>query len=184
MNWQAHEPLRFDGVEYGQKDREFGRFETLPGLTVGPLEVAVAGDAPRERLGALGWSVRDAHRVTATLSAYLLYVARSRGEFSVAKHVFVATRSGWFSERSALYLAHGRPVVVEDTGLEGHLPLGRGLFAVRDVNEAAEAIRETIADYRRQSAWARELAREYFDASVVLPSLLRAADVRDEAGVI
>jgi glycosyltransferase involved in cell wall biosynthesis len=94
------------------------------------------------------------------------------GEFGVCKNVFVATDSGCFSERSAAYLASGRPVVMQDTGFSQHIPCGRGLFAVRDVDEAAAAIEEINRDYSRHSQWARELAMEYLDASKVLGKFL------------
>ena len=96
--------------------------------------------------------MRSAHEVTASYDAYRDFVRRSRGEFSVAKNVFVATGSGWFGDRSAAYLAAGRPVVVQDTGVAGHLPSGDGLFAVRDVEEAAGAVERIEGDYARHSA--------------------------------
>jgi hypothetical protein len=173
MNWQSMGAISFEGVEYGQKDREFPKFMDLPRRTRGPIEVAVAGrQAPRDALRAAGWRVRDAHEVTASVGAYRTYIADSRAEFSVAKHACVATNVGWFSERSAAYLATGRPVVIQDTGVRRHLPYGRGLFAVRTVEEAAAAIVEIDADWDRQSRWARELAREFFDAKVVLTAML------------
>src|SRR5262249_5514723 len=120
-----------------------------------------------------GWRVRDAHEVTATFDAYMDYIRASRGEFSVCKNVFVATASGWFSDRSAAYMAAGRPVVLEDTGFGEHLPCGRGLFAVCSSEEAAEALAEIDGDYRRHSTWAREVAREHLDAGVVLGKFLQ-----------
>jgi hypothetical protein len=172
MNWQAHRPIEFRGRTYGQKDVEFEKFLQLPRLTAAALEAAVAGGAPAERLRARGWRLRRAHEVTASYDAYAEYIAASRGEFSVAKNVFVATRSGWFSDRSAAYLASGRPVVLQDTGFSDHLPCGRGLFAVNTVEEAAAAIDAVAGDYERHARWAREVAREHLDASAVLGRLL------------
>jgi hypothetical protein len=129
------------------------------------LEIAVSGkNAPLKRLKESGWRVRDAHEVTATYDCFASYIRASRGEFSVAKNVFVATSSGWFSDRSAVYLAMGRPVVLEDTGFGAHLPCGRGLFAVRTVEEAVAALGEIIADHETHSCGAREIALEYLDA--------------------
>jgi hypothetical protein len=100
------------------------------------------------------------------------YIRDSKGEFTVCKNVFVATNSGWFSDRSAAYLAAGRPVVMQETGFSQHLPCGRGLFAVHTIEEAASAIEEINRDYNRHSRWARQLAREYLAANVVLGKFL------------
>jgi hypothetical protein len=132
----------------------------------------VAGTAPRAELEAAGWSLRDAHEVTLTFDGYWRYIRQSLAEFSVCKNVFVDTNSGWFSDRTAAYLASGRPAVVQETGFSSHLPCGEGLFAVRDVAEAAAAIEQTRADYRRHSRAARSVACEYLDARRVLARVL------------
>jgi hypothetical protein len=172
MNWQAHAPLEFDGKTYGQKDRMFARFLDLPTRVSRPLEVAAAGQVPTAELAAAGWSVRNPHGLTASYDSYKEYIERSAGEFSVCKHVYVETCSGWFSDRSAAYLAAGRPVVLQDTGFSAHLPCGRGLFAVETVEAAAAAIEEISRDFRRHAAAAREIAREHLDARKVLGRLL------------
>jgi hypothetical protein len=177
MNWQAHEPFSFGGRTYGQKDVEFVRFMDLPRMTTAPLEVAVAGKVPTERLEGSGWRVRRAHEVTASFDSYRDYIRASRGEFSVCKNGYVVTNSGWFSDRSAAYLAAGRPVVLQATGFEDHLPCGRGLFAVRTPEEAAAAIDAVSAAYDRHSRWAREVAREHLEARVVLGRLLAGLNV-------
>jgi len=176
MNWRAHDALEYDGAVFGQKDAEFERFAALPRLAgVARFELAVAGrGVPRARLLAAGWRLRSAHEITASYDAYREFVRRSRAEFSVAKHVFVATGSGWFGDRSAAYLAAGRPVVVQDTGIGARLPSGEGLFAVRDADEAAAAVERIEGDYARHSAAAREIAREYLAPERVLPPLLEA----------
>ena len=178
MNWQAHSPLTFEGRTYGQKDLEFERFVDLPTRVSAKMEIAVAGaQTPRERLHANGWHVSDAHAVTASVASYLDYIRRSTGEFSVCKNVFVATRAGWFSDRSAVYLASGRPVVIQDTGIGNVLPCGEGLFAVDTVEAAADAIERITADPRRHSAAARAIAVEHLDTRVVLARMLREIGV-------
>lgn len=173
MSWQAHAPIEYGGVVYGQKDMEFEQFIDLPARTAAGFELAVRGaNTPLERLTHAGWHVRDAHQATSTFDAWREYIASSRGEFSVAKHIFVRTHSGFFSDRSAAYLASGRPVVLQETGFSRHLPCGHGLFAVRDVEEAAAAIDEVEGHYSHHSAAARELAREHLDASRVLSVFL------------
>jgi hypothetical protein len=173
MSWQAHDPIEFEGIEYGQKDTEFPKFMDLPSQTKASLELAIAGrDVPVGDLEKKGWRLRNAPEVTISFDAWCDYIRRSRGEFSVAKNVFVATNSGFFSDRSAVYLACGRPVVMQETGFSDHLPCGRGLFAVRDVQEAASAIHEIEGNYEKHSKWARELACEYLSTDKVLTRLL------------
>lgn len=173
MNWQSHEPVYLEGREYGQKNVEFVRFVDLPRRTRVPLEVAVSGKGvPRESLLEHGWRISDAQAVTASFDSFQRYLQASLGEFSVCKNVFVALNTGWFSDRSAAYLASGRPVVVQDTGFSAHLPCGAGLFAVRSVAEAAEAIEDVAADYRRHSLRARQIAEEHLEATRVLKPFL------------
>jgi hypothetical protein len=173
MNWQSHEPCSFQGRSYGQKDVEFAKFLELPHHAPGPMELAVSGKTiPVQDLESAGWRVRDAQEVTVSYDAYGRYIRECRGEFSVCKNVFVAMHTGWFSDRSAAYLASGRPVVLQDTGFSGHLPVGEGLFAVRDAGEAAAALAEIEADYVRHSIKAREIAQEHLEAESVLRAFL------------
>ena len=173
MNWQSMAPIVFDGVEYGQKDREFAKFIDLPARTRIQLELAAAGRSmPADQLCAAGWRLRNAHEVTSSVEGYLAYIAASQGEFAVCKHSCVAMNVGWFSDRGAAYLASGRPVVMQETGFSRHLPCGRGLYAVRTVEEAAAAIDEIAGDWERHARWAREVAREYLDARKVLGRML------------
>jgi hypothetical protein len=172
MSWQS-KGAHLNGAAYGAKDIEFAKFFQLPALTVAPVEVAVGGShVPTERLTAAGWRVRSAVDATRSFDDFRCYIAQSRGEFTVAKHAYVATNSGWFSDRGAAYLASGRPVVMEETGFSAHLPCGRGLFAVRTAEEAAAAIDEINRDWDRHSRTAREIAREYLDAPWVLQNFL------------
>ena len=176
MNWQSYAPLEYRGRTYGHKDVEFAQFADLPAHTEVPLEIAVWGKrTPAADLRRRGWHLVDGHAVTASFDSFREYVIRSWGEFGVCKNGFVATRTGWFSDRTAAYLAAGRPAVVQDTGFSAHLPCGKGLFAVESVDEAAEAISAIAADYRRHSAAAEDLAREHLDASNVLRPLLELA---------
>ncbi|MFH1679042.1 MAG: hypothetical protein ABIH26_00180 [Candidatus Eisenbacteria bacterium] len=173
MNWQSYEPVHYRGKTYGHKDVEFEKFVGLPARTSTVLEVAVSGKGvPSERLRDAGWRIRDAHEVTSTFDSFARYVRESGGEFAVCKNGFVATRSGWFSDRSAVYLASGRPVVMQDTGFSDHLPCGEGLYAVGSVEEAAEAIERIRAHYRRESEAARKIACAHLDARKVLARFL------------
>jgi hypothetical protein len=163
------------GITYGGKDEEFRRFLDLPRRAGRPLEVALAGSPPRELLRAHGWRLADAREKSASPAAYRDYIAGARGEWSIAKNAYVALRSGWFSTRSAAYLAMGKPVVVQDTGFSAHYPTGSGVHAFTTLDEAAEALAAVDGDYERECRQAREIAEDYFAAPVVLGALVRAA---------
>lgn len=179
MNWQSHAPVLFNGFSYGHKDVEFERFMRLPRHTSIPLEVAVSGKkTPFETLRESGWRVRDAHEVTISFDSYLEYARLARGEFSICKHGYVATNCGWFSDRSAAYLASGRPVIMQDTGFGDHLPLGQGLLAFKTLEEAVHALATVSANLDRHSRAAREIALEYLDAPKVLKGLLTSIGIQ------
>ncbi|HUK81411.1 MAG TPA: glycosyltransferase family 1 protein [Verrucomicrobiae bacterium] len=178
MSWGARAPIEYRGETYGQKDIEFLRVMELP-ARVGPIvEIALAGDhAPRAEIEAAGWRLVDPVTVTATVDSYRDYLAQSRGEFSVAVNLEVKTRSGWFSDRTAAYLAAGKPVVVQDTGFSEFLPCGEGLFAFATLDEATTAIESIQGDYPRHCRTARRIAEEYFDARKVVGKLLEEIGV-------
>jgi hypothetical protein len=145
----------------------------LPARTTQRFELAVSGEeVPTGALSAAGWTIREPLAVSRSLETYREYIAHSRGEFSVAKHGYVASRSGWFSDRSAVYLASGRPVVLQDTGYSVWLPVGEGLLAFDDLDGAVGAVTAVNGDYERHRHSARAIAEEYFDARRVLGSLL------------
>lgn len=176
MSWKIDvTPPTLDGRVYGGKDVEFAKIMELPARTPERLEVALAGAAPRERLVAAGWRVRDARAVSSTPAGYRTYLASSCGEVSVAKEAYVATRSGWFSSRSTAYLALGRPVIVQDTGLAPHYPLGDAILPFADMESAAAALAAVREDYPRRCAAARAVAVEAFAAERVLGRLLADA---------
>jgi hypothetical protein len=178
LSWSINPtPPVLDGRSYGGKDVEFERFLDLPRRTPEPLEAAISGAAPRELLVTAGWRVIDARTVSATLDDYRRYLQGSRGELSVAKQAYVATRSGWFSTRSAVYLACGRPAVLQDTGFSAHLPVGPGLHAFTTADEAIAALAAVRTDYRAACAHARTVAEEHFRADHVCARLLADAGV-------
>jgi hypothetical protein len=153
------------------KDREFRRFRSLPSMSALPLELALGSIEEEEKEGLRrdGWNIADS---IGEPREYRDYILGSAGEFTVAKEQYVAPRSGWFSDRSACYLAAGRPVVTQDTGFGKFVPTGEGLFAYSTTEEAAAAIEAIAGDYERHSAAAREIAREYFDAQRLLDRML------------
>jgi hypothetical protein len=179
-NWRQPGEVRYRGECYTwSKHHEFLKFLDLPRRTAQPLELALgsltAEDA--ELLTRHGWRVRPASDVAGDLDRYRRYLAASRGEFTAAKDQNVRLRSGWFSERSAQYLAAGRPVATQDTGFGSVLPSGAGLFAFTTLDEAQAALEAINSDYDRHRRAASTLAREYFHSDVVLRRML------DELGI-
>ena len=168
MAWASRDPIVYDGVKYGLKDIEFWRIADLPSRVSACVEIALGGVAPYEQIAAKGWRLADAATVTATPWTYRDYIAQSRGEFSVAVNLEVKTRSGWFSDRTAAYLATGKPVVVQDTGFSDDLPCGEGLFAFTTLDEATRAIEDIGRDYHRHCLAARRIAEEHLDAQRVI----------------
>lgn len=176
FQWQSYTAPTYQGVHYGMKADSFGPYLDLPGRVRGTFELALAGSgAPRELLRSHGWQLRDPAPLSRTPRAYQRYIQRSSGEFSVAKEGYVTGRCGWFSERSACYLASGRPAIVQDTGYSKVLPTGAGLLAFKSPEEAIGAIERVRDDYDRHARAARALAESYFDSGKVLDRLLADA---------
>jgi hypothetical protein len=178
-DWWGEGYLEFEGRVLGPKREEFLRFLDLParcGEAIHPVLDIPPGDPDLELLEDHGWKVESPARVVSP-EGYVDWVAGSCGEFSCAKGVYVGTRCGWFSDRSACYLAAGRPVVAQETGFSDVLPAGEGLFAVRTLDEAAVAVRAIRRDYRRHARAARQLAVEHFDSARVLTQLLVEAGI-------
>jgi hypothetical protein len=180
-NWrQTHRNVIYQGeTYYWSKHREFARIMSLPERVGGGLQLALAklGPSDRDRLTGRGWDIVDAADVSATPDRYRDYIAGSYGELTVAKDQNVRLATGWFSDRSATYLAAGRPVVTQDTGFGAALPTGEGLLAFTDLDSAAAAVEAVRADYPRHAAAASKIATEHFAAERVLADLLREVGV-------
>jgi hypothetical protein len=129
----------------------------------------------RETLHQAGWETAPGEVISRTPDSYRAFIQQSRAEFCVPKHGYVATRSGWVSDRSVCYLASGRPVLMENTGLPEWLPTGQGLVTFTDPESALTGIERINGDYARHGDAARQLATQVFAAEKVLPSLLEAA---------
>jgi hypothetical protein len=176
MSWEAAEKgPTVRGITYGGKGQEFARFMALAGRVAIPLEIAISGKAPRDELRSRGWRLVEAPAVSGDPWSYRDYLAHSFGEWSVAKNAYVESRSGWFSCRSACYLALGVPVIVQDTGFGSAIPSGAGVLKFSTLEEAQAAIESVIADPERHGEAAREIAEEYFDAGKVLARLIDQA---------
>jgi hypothetical protein len=176
-NWkQTGKDIEFGGeTYYWSKHHEFLKFIDLPRRVSFPIELALGGNLDHESRNLLelnGWRLTDAQVLSTDPWRYREYVFSSRGEFTVAKDQNVRLRSGWFSERSACYLAAGRPVITQDTGFGTVLPRGEGLFSFNTMKEALAAFAAINADYGRHSRAARAIAEEYFKAEKVLARVL------------
>jgi hypothetical protein len=166
---------------YGLKVHEFRRFVDLPSRVPTTLEVALDihpdDHRDRETLIRGGWHLADPAEAIPDPFAFRRYVQGSSAEFSVAQGIYVETRSGWFSDRTARYLASGRPAVVQDTGIDRTLPVGEGLLTFRDPAEAEARIRDVVDDPERHAKAARALAEEYLDSDAVLGRMLEIVGV-------
>ncbi len=193
-NWkQAGRDVKFAGETYcWSKHHEFLRFIDLPKRIDQPIELALNLAEPksiqhgrgavvaalgmpsdaRSLLETNGWLLCDTRSFTTDPWQYRNYVQSSRGEFTVARDLNVRLRSGWFSERSACYLAAGRPVITQDTGFGTVLPTGEGLFAFNTMDEILAAFEAVNSDYDRHSRAALEISEQYFRAETVLAKLI------------
>ncbi len=174
-------PIEHEDRRFGLKVHEFRRFVELPHRAVQRLELAMAfgpGDqTDRTLLLDHGWALVDPGVVALEPERFRAYVQGSGGEFSVAQGVYVQTGSGWFSDRSARYLASGKPVLIQDTGFSRHLPTGEGVVAFRTLDDAAVGAAAIAAHYERHAGAARAIAEDHFDSDRVLGRFL------DQAGV-
>ena len=186
-NWRSYGPIHRAGVRYGLRAHSLRGLLELPARVDERLALALAIDPGDEAdiraLQEAGYELLDSHRAAATPGAYRRFVRGSRGELGIAKEGYVVSRCGWFSDRSACYLASGRPVVAQDTGFGDFLPTGGGLFAFRDVDEAAVAFAEIARDYGRHRRAARTIAEEHLDARRVLSRLLEELEAAPRAAV-
>ena len=176
MQWESYPPAVHEGRIFGTKSMSFEPYEDLPQKTPTAFKLAIGN--PASHLLALGWSLCDPLEVTKDIWSYQSFIKESKAEFSVAKHGYIVSRSGWFSERSANYLASGRPVVVQNTGFTDWLPSGEGILAFSNPDEALAGIDEINAHYEIHCDSARQIAEAYFDSDKVLTLLIAAASAK------
>jgi len=176
MNWASYAPKDYEGQKFGQKDIEFERFLDLPSMTDEKFVLAmgqgVGSKRPTEMLESKGWHIIEPDVHLPDYTTYREFLSQSKGEWSIAKNGYVRSCSGWFSCRSACYLAAGKPVVVQDTGWSDYLPSGEGVVAFNTPEEAACALGDISQNYSHHSAAARAYAEKHFDAAKVCAELL------------
>jgi glycosyltransferase involved in cell wall biosynthesis len=181
-NWSTSglKDIEWRGEKYlWSKSREFLRFVSAPKKAQEPFELAtdIKEEKTRQKFLRNGWRFCSPHQMSVDYWQYRDYIRRSKGEFTVAKDQYVRLHTGWFSDRSACYLAAGRPVITQQTGFSDHYGNCGGLFAFDSLGEIAQAVREINADYKKHSRDARALSQEVFEAEKVLRSLLERAGV-------
>jgi len=163
---------------YWTKDREFMRVIDLPRRCNVPFEIATeVGEDTQQLLRENGWRRAGALPISENIDSYRRYIQKSRGEFTVARDQYVRPNSGWFSDRSACYLAAGRPVITQETGFSKFLPTGKGLFGFSNMDDVLAAVDAIESDYEGNCRAAREVATEYFAAEKVIGSLMERAGV-------
>lgn len=177
-SWRgAYGRVEYEGGTFGLKAHEFRRFITVPTkVREAAFEIALdihPGDAADlEALHRSGWNIIDPSAIVADPIGFQRYVQGSGAEFSVAQGIYVETNSGWFSDRSARYLACGRPVLVQDTGFERNIPVGEGLLTFQTLGEAVASAHEILNHYADHAEAARALAESHFSSNRILSNLL------------
>ena len=173
LQWDSYASKEWKGISYEMKSRSFQPFLELPSLVKEIFELALGSNtAPAHQLISLGWLIADPLEVTKTPYTYRNYIQNSKGEWSVAKHGYVISNSGWFSDRSAVYLACGKPVVVQDTGFSAMIPTGEGLFGFKSLQDLFAVFEMIRSDYFWHCSRAQSICSEFFDHRKVLGNLL------------
>jgi hypothetical protein len=181
-SWRGpYGPVSYQGRTYGLKAHEFRKFIDLPTRAPQTFELALdihsADRKDRDLLAANRWHIVDPRSVTADPSGFQQYVTMSGAECSVAKGVYVATNSGWFSDRTVCYLAAGKPALLQNTGFSRSYPTGEGLLAFTTLEDAVAGAETIARDYESHSRAARAIAEDYFDSDKVLREFIDAVGV-------
>ncbi len=198
-NWQSYKGFLYKGQKYsGSKSMEFLKFYDVPNISKQKLELAIIADTEEkekvfkkemiqkklkdqnfvtnknnlEKMKSGGWIIADAIKASKDWKVYKDYIKDSKGEWSVAKNIYVKAKTGWFSGRSTCYLASGKPVILEDTGFSKFIPTGKGLFSFKNKEEALKAIEEINKNYEYHSREAKRIASEYFDSDKILKKMI------------
>ncbi len=173
MQWDSYKTREWKNQQYGMKSKSFDLFADLPNLIPEKFELAIGSEsAPKEKLKELGWGITNPLEITKTPESYQNYIRDSKGEWGIAKHGYVITNSGWFSERSAAYLASSKPVIVQETGFSDCIETGEGLFSFKNISELKEIFQMVHRDYNFHCIKAWEICSSNFNHKTVLGNLL------------
>ncbi len=176
MQWDSYKNALWEGNSFGMKSQSFQEYVTLPNfIQPEKLELALGSvTAPKQLLEKENWLITDPFIATSTPHVFQDYIASSKGEWTVSKHGYVVTNSGWFSERTLNYMMTGKPVIIQNTGFSDFLPIGKGILTFSSLEDAVEKIREVSMSYNDHCLQARQIALTYFEAEEVLARLLKA----------
>jgi hypothetical protein len=170
-------PIEYDGLTYGLRVHEFRSLSELPRRTgsafVAALDIDPADGRDIELLRDSGWRLLDPRMTTSDPVTYRRFIARAGAELMVPKGMYVRSRGGWFSDRSACFLASGKPVLALDTGFSQLYPVGCGLLTFQSPDGAVAGAQAIMRDYDMHARAARGLAEEWFDSDLVLTELVR-----------
>jgi hypothetical protein len=178
MNWTERPDFMYENESWGQKNKEFKKFYELPARSGEKFEIIInrpkdeATKKSMEYLTQCGWHILSPDDLISDKENYQSFVQSSMAEFSITKETYIKSNSGWFSGRSAVYLASGKPVITQDTKWSRYIPSGNGVLAIHDLESAVEAVKEVSSNYKYHSNAAAEIAKEYFDSSKVLGDIL------------
>ena len=174
--WKGRATFNWNGQYSGEKSDNWMKFIELPKHTDQELEIALRISQVEHEADSLvfrnhGWCLSDPAQMHG-FQDYAAYIGQSRAEFSVAHNRYVEFSTGWVSDRSPLYLASGKPILIQSTGIEPHLPTGKGLLTFRTMEEALAGIENINGDYVGHCRAARDIAETYFNADRVLTNIL------------
>ena len=179
MNWSQRIRISYNDILWGQKDIEFEKFKNIARL-LPEIKFEVVVNRPikeqskfdMNELTQLGWKILEPEETVPDSSTYKNFIINSHAEFAIAKETYVKSNSGWFSCRSACYLAASKPVITQETGWSKYIPAGEGLFTFTNMDSAVIAIQKVESDYKNQSRAAKEIANAYFNSDVILKQML------------
>ena len=179
LNWIERPSFEYKNESWGQKNIVFKVFEPLPHLFPDAnfqliVNTTKNGEAvsAMEKLKAKGWNVINPNDTITDMDKYNSFIQNSYAEFSITKETYIKSNSGWFSGRSACYLAAGKPVITQDTQWSKYIRSGNGLFGCNNLESAREAIKEVNGDYAKHSKAAKEIAYDFFESGKVLNDIL------------
>ena len=178
MNWIERPDFEYEGEMWGQKNKEYQKFYDVPVVSGEKFEMII--NRPKDKatadsmefLQSRGWHVLSPDHLISDMQHYKTFVQSSLAEFSITKETYIKSVSGWFSGRSAVYLASGRPVITQDTGWSSYIPAGEGVIPMHDCQSAVEAVKDIRGNYEKHSKAALNIAHEYFDSNKVLGDIL------------
>lgn len=179
MNWTERPDFNYENETWGQKNKEFKKFFDLPARSEEKFEIIINRPKDPETAKSMdyltkcGWNILSPDNLIADKEDYKNFVQSSFAEFSVTKETYIKSGSGWFSGRSAVYLASGKPVLTQDTQWSKYIPSGEGLLAISDLETAEEAVKEVVGNYKRHSQAAKAIANDYFDSDKILSDILK-----------